>query len=194
MCGRSKKAKDEKAAAKKEGKKAPVVSKQAKDAARKKAAAAMRDVVARQGKAYDRVVREMDRDQYREYVLSVRHAPPAGEAPEPTLSDWLPICEVVVADKQAYEVSVVGSRICTFLRALSFSRSRQEKKITKKKNTPVAHKSRDCRVWCSPSSVAPPPPRERQPAKSLCFSTREYARTAVLVSPRRRQTPRTNQS
>lgn len=77
------------------------MSKQAKDAARKKAAAAMRDVVSRQGKAYDRIVKEMDRDEYREYILSVRH-----KSPEPVqqLCDWLPIAEVVVADKQAYEV------------------------------------------------------------------------------------------
>ena len=108
VCGRSKKAKAEKAAAKKNGKKkAPQMSKQAKDAARKKAAAAMRDIVSKQGKAYDRIVKEMDRDQYREYVLSVRHNPPEGEAAEPILSDWLPICEVVVADKQAYEVREV---------------------------------------------------------------------------------------
>ena len=87
---------DKKAAAKQ----APV-SKQAKDAARKKAAAAMRDVVSRQGKAYDRIVKEMDRDEFREYILSVRH-----NSPEPVqqLCDWLPIAEVVVADKQAYEV------------------------------------------------------------------------------------------
>lgn len=87
---------DKKAAAKQ----APV-SKQAKDAARKKAAAAMRDVVSRQGKAYDRIVKEMDRDEFREYILSVRH-----KSPEPVqqLCDWLPIAEVVVADKQAYEV------------------------------------------------------------------------------------------
>ncbi|ACO65726.1 predicted protein [Micromonas commoda] len=86
---------DKKAAAKQ----APV-SKQAKDAARKKAAAAMRDVVSRQGKAYDRIVKEMDRDEFREYILSVRH-----NSPEPVqqLCDWLPIAEVVVADKQAYE-------------------------------------------------------------------------------------------
>lgn len=87
---------DKKAAAKQ----APV-SKQAKDAARKKAAAAMRDVVSRQGKAYDRIVKEMDREEFREYILSVRH-----NSPEPVqqLCDWLPIAEVVVADKQAYEV------------------------------------------------------------------------------------------
>lgn len=104
MCGRSKKGKEEKAEAKKAGKKAPEVSKQAKDAARKKFAAAMREVVSKQGKAYDRIVREMDRDQYREYVLSVRHAPLAGEPQAAILSDWLPICEVIVADKVAYEV------------------------------------------------------------------------------------------
>jgi len=86
--------------AKKTSNKSPVVSKQAKDAARKKAAAAMRDVVSRQGKAYDRIVKEMDRDEFREYILSVRH-----KSPEPVqqLCDWLPIAEVVVADKQAYE-------------------------------------------------------------------------------------------
>jgi hypothetical protein len=79
------------------------VSKQAKDAARKKAAAAMREVVSKQGKAYDRVVRELDRDQYREYVLSVKHSPAGDADPEPVLSDWLPVCEVIVADKQQYE-------------------------------------------------------------------------------------------
>ena len=85
--------------------KSPVVSKQAKDAARKKAAAAMRDVVSRQGKAYDRIVKEMDRDEFREYILSVRH-----KSPEPVqqLCDWLPIAEVVVADKQAYEVRPIA--------------------------------------------------------------------------------------
>ena len=82
------------------------MSKQAKDAARKKAAAAMRDVVSRQGKAYDRIVKEMDRDEFREYILSVRH-----NSPEPVqqLCDWLPIAEVVVADKQAYEVRALPS-------------------------------------------------------------------------------------
>ena len=79
------------------------MSKQAKDAARKKAAAALREAVSKQGKAYDRVVRELDRDQYREYVLSVRHSPAGDADPEPVLSDWLPVCEVIVADKQQYE-------------------------------------------------------------------------------------------
>lgn len=80
------------------------MSKQAKDAARKKAAAAMRDLVSKQGKSYDRIVKELDRDQFREYVLSVRHTPADPDAePEPVLSDWLPICEVVVADRQQYE-------------------------------------------------------------------------------------------
>ena len=102
--GRSKKAKDEKKAEKAEGKKPPVVSKQAKDAARKKAAASMRESVSKQGAAYDKMVRELDRDQYREYVLSVRHAPPdGGNDPEPVLSDWLPVCEVIVADRLQYE-------------------------------------------------------------------------------------------
>ena len=102
--GRSKQSKEEKKAAKAAKKKAaPAVSKQAKDAARKKAAAAMREVVSKQGKAYDRVVRELDRDQYREYVLSVRHSPAGDADPEPVLSDWLPVCEVIVADKQQYE-------------------------------------------------------------------------------------------
>ena len=63
----------------------------------------MREVVSKQGKAYDRVVRELDRDQYREYVLSVRHSPAGDADPEPVLSDWLPVCEVIVADKQQYE-------------------------------------------------------------------------------------------
>jgi len=50
------------------------------------------------------MVRELDRDQYREYVLSVRHAPPdGGNDPEPVLSDWLPVCEVIVADRLQYE-------------------------------------------------------------------------------------------
>ena len=103
--GRSKQSKEEKKAAKAANKKAaPAVSKQAKDAARKKAAAAMREVVSKQGKAYDRMVRELDRDQYREYVLSVRHNPAGDADPEPVLSDWLPVCEVIVADKQQYEV------------------------------------------------------------------------------------------
>jgi hypothetical protein len=64
----------------------------------------MREVVSKQGKAYDRMVRELDRDQYREYVLSVRHNPAGDADPEPVLSDWLPVCEVIVADKQQYEV------------------------------------------------------------------------------------------
>ena len=103
--GRSKQSKEEKKAAKAaKKKKAPAVSKQAKDAARKKAAAALREAVSKQGKAYDRVVRELDRDQYREYVLSVRHSPAGDADPEPVLSDWLPVCEVIVADKQQYEV------------------------------------------------------------------------------------------
>lgn len=80
------------------------MSKQAKDAARKKAAAAMRDIVSKQGKAYDRIVKELDRDQFREYILSVRHKPAGDAQPEAILSDWLPICEVVVADRQQYEV------------------------------------------------------------------------------------------
>jgi len=80
------------------------VSKQAKAAARKKAAAAMRDTVSKQGKAYDRIVKELDRDQFREYILSVRHKPAGDAQPEAILSDWLPICEVVVADRQQYEV------------------------------------------------------------------------------------------
>lgn len=111
VCGKAKKAakKAEKKAAKAEkkagdGGAAGPVSKAAKDAARKKAAAAMRDAVSRQGKAYDRMAKEMSRENYREYVLSVRHVAPEGEAPLALLSDWLPVCEVIVADKQAYEV------------------------------------------------------------------------------------------
>ena len=64
----------------------------------------MRDTVSKQGKAYDRIVKELDRDQFREYVLSVRHKPAGDAQPEAILSDWLPICEVVVADRQQYEV------------------------------------------------------------------------------------------
>jgi hypothetical protein len=45
----------------------------------------------------------MTREQIREYVLSVRHVPPEGTSPVPIVSDWLPIAEVVVADKQAWE-------------------------------------------------------------------------------------------
>jgi hypothetical protein len=121
--GRSKKAaKEEKKAEKKaeKTKAAPVVSKQAKDAARKKAAAAMREVVSKQGKAYDKMVRELDRDQYREYVLSVRHKPSGDAEPEPILSDWLPVCEVIVADRQQYEVR--------FLEILVFSNPKRATK------------------------------------------------------------------
>ena len=119
VCGRTAPKKDAKkggAAAKKGGDKkgapaegaapaaAPAMSKQAKDAARKKAAAAMRDSVSKNGKAYVRIVGELSREEIREYVLSVRHTPPEGTAPLPILSDWLPIAEVVVADRTAYEV------------------------------------------------------------------------------------------
>jgi hypothetical protein len=34
----------------------------------------------------------------------VRHNPAGDADPEPVLSDWLPVCEVIVADKQQYEV------------------------------------------------------------------------------------------
>ena len=70
----------------------------------KKASAAMRETVSKSGKAYVKLLSELDREMFREYVLSVRHSPPEGQPREGVLSDWLPVCEVVVADKQAWEV------------------------------------------------------------------------------------------
>ena len=141
--------------AKKTSNKSPVVSKQAKDAARKKAAAAMRDVVSRQGKAYDRIVKEMDRDEFREYILSVRH-----KSPEPVqqLCDWLPIAEVVVADKQAYEVRPIALTHSSLFSAQLFMRVQVTPAITHPRLLTIhsTRLTRRLRSSSSPSAATSP--------------------------------------
>jgi hypothetical protein len=85
----------------------PKQAKAARDKARKAAATKARGLVSDQGRAYEKIVNEMGRESSREYVLSIRHAPKeADAAPIAVLSDWLPICEVVVADRKAYEAGL----------------------------------------------------------------------------------------
>lgn len=83
-------------------------NKAARDKARKAAATKARGLVSEQGKAYEKIVNEMGREASREYVLSVRHAPKSGNAEDVVgvMSDWLPVCEVVVADRKAYEAQM----------------------------------------------------------------------------------------
>ena len=85
----------------------PALTKAAKDKARKAAATKARGLVSDTGRSYEKIVTEMGRDSCREYVLSVRQRADAPEEEKvAVLSDWLPICEVVVADKKAYEASL----------------------------------------------------------------------------------------
>ena len=82
-------------------------TKAAKDKARKAAATKARALVSDTGRSYEKIVTEMGREACREYVLSVRQRRDVEEdAKIGVLSDWLPICEVVVADKKAYEASL----------------------------------------------------------------------------------------
>lgn len=89
----------------------PKMAKAARDKARKAFATKMRALVSDQGRAYEKIVDQMGRENSREYVLSVRHAPSAnkdvvGNDAVGVLSDWLPVCEVVVADRKAYEAQM----------------------------------------------------------------------------------------
>jgi len=82
-------------------------TKAAKDKARKAAATKARALVSDTGRAYEKIVTEMGREACREYVLSVRQRRDVEDDVKiGVLSDWLPICEVVVADKKAYEASL----------------------------------------------------------------------------------------
>lgn len=112
---RARRAKDAAAAGDVAGRKAKKASpadakaaKAARDKARKAAATKARALVSDQGRAYEKIVNEMGRESSREYVLSVRHAPASGAAEDVVgvLSDWLPVCEVVVADRKAYEAQM----------------------------------------------------------------------------------------
>jgi len=89
----------------------PKMAKAARDKARKAAATRARALVSDQGRSYEKIVDQMGRENSREYVLSIRHGPSArgdvaGADAIGVLSDWLPVCEVVVADRKAYEAQM----------------------------------------------------------------------------------------
>jgi hypothetical protein len=110
------------------------MAKAARDKARKAAATKARGLVSDQGKQYEKIVNEMGRASSREYVLSIRQKAPRGRDGDGdgdananaggsssssssssssdgdgaigVLCDWLPVCEVVVADRKAYEAGL----------------------------------------------------------------------------------------
>lgn len=87
------------------GKKAPAMSKQQKDKLRKQRSEKLRAIVSSEGRRYEKIQKDfqLTRDTAREYVLSVRQKG-GGNSEEnneslPLLSDWLPVAEILVADR-----------------------------------------------------------------------------------------------
>ena len=85
------------------GKKAPAMSKQQKDQLRKQRSEKLRAIVSSEGRRYEKIQKDfqLTRDTAREYVLSVRQKGGSEENTEslPLLSDWLPVAEILVADR-----------------------------------------------------------------------------------------------
>ena len=99
------------------GKKAPAMSKQQKDKLRKQRSEKLRAIVSSEGRRYEKIQKDfqLTRDTAREYVLSVRQKG-GGNSEEnneslPLLSDWLPVAEILVADRVSLEATMAFKKL-----------------------------------------------------------------------------------
>jgi len=97
------------------GKKAPAMSKQQKDKLRKQRSEKLRAIVSSEGRRYEKIQKDfqLTRDTAREYVLSVRQKGGSEENTEslPLLSDWLPVAEILVADRVSLEATMAFKKL-----------------------------------------------------------------------------------
>lgn len=111
---------DDNAAAAQLGKKETSMSKQQKDKLRKQRSEKLRAIVSSEGRRYEKIQKDfsLTRDTAREYVLSVRQkGGGGGEGVEgeslllPLLTDWLPVAEILVADRVSLEATMAFKKL-----------------------------------------------------------------------------------
>ena len=96
---------------------APPMSKQQKQKLRKQRSEKLRAIVSSEGRRYEKIHKDfqLTRDTAREYVLSVRQksdeASGSSEESVPLLTDWLPVAEVLVADRVSLEASIAFKKL-----------------------------------------------------------------------------------
>lgn len=98
---------------------APPMSKQQKQKLRKQRSEKLRAIVSSEGRRYEKIHKDfqLTRDTAREYVLSVRQKEGGGGASSdetesvPLLTDWLPVAEVLVADRVSLETSIAFKKL-----------------------------------------------------------------------------------
>ncbi|CAL6289941.1 unnamed protein product [Bathycoccus prasinos] len=102
------------------GKKETSMSKQQKDKLRKQRSEKLRAIVSSEGRRYEKIQKDfsLTRDTAREYVLSVRQkGGGGGEGVEgesvllPLLTDWLPVAEILVADRVSLEATMAFKKL-----------------------------------------------------------------------------------
>ena len=95
----------------------PPMSKQQKQKLRKQRSEKLRAIVSSEGRRYEKIHKDfqLTRDTAREYVLSVRQksdeASGSSEESVPLLTDWLPVAEVLVADRVSLEASIAFKKL-----------------------------------------------------------------------------------
>ena len=93
------------------------MSKQQKQKLRKQRSEKLRAIVSSEGRRYEKIHKDfqLTRDTAREYVLSVRQksdeASGSSEESVPLLTDWLPVAEVLVADRVSLEASIAFKKL-----------------------------------------------------------------------------------
>ncbi len=101
-------------------KKETSMSKQQKDKLRKQRSEKLRAIVSSEGRRYEKIQKDfsLTRDTAREYVLSVRQKGGGGsEGVEgesvllPLLTDWLPVAEILVADRVSLEATMAFKKL-----------------------------------------------------------------------------------
>ena len=104
------------------GKKETSMSKQQKDKLRKQRSEKLRAIVSSEGRRYEKIQKDfsLTRDTAREYVLSVRQKGGGGGGGEgvegeslllPLLTDWLPVAEILVADRVSLEATMAFKKL-----------------------------------------------------------------------------------
>jgi len=93
----------------------PPMSKQQKQKLRKQRSEKLRAIVSSEGRRYEKIHKDfqLTRDTAREYVLSVRQKEGGSDEAEsvPLLTDWLPVAEVLVADRVSLEASIAFKKL-----------------------------------------------------------------------------------